>query len=95
MVCKAWEAVGAKTAHFSSPDMLKRLLMRLAILGVRSLARNPAVRAEIERRTVQVSRTVGDHLRPRVERAWREVRPKIETARVRVNRFVEERRWRR
>ena len=94
MVCKAWEAVGAKTAHFSSPDMLRRLLTRLAILGVRRLAANPAVRDEIGRRVLQASRTVDDHLRPRVERAWREVRPKIETARARVNRFVEERRWR-
>ena len=94
MVCKAREAGGAKAARFLSQDMLKRLLTRLAIFGVRRLAENPVVRAEIGRRVVQVSRTVDDHLRPRVERAWREVRPKIETARVRVNRFVEERRWR-
>lgn len=72
--------------------MLKRLLARLVILVVRKLATNPAVREEVGRRAVQASRLAADRLRPRFERVWREVRPQIEAARLRVSRFVEERR---
>ena len=74
--------------------MLKRIFVRLIILGIRRLAANPGVRAEVGRRVVEASRRIDDHVRPKVERAWREFRPKIETARVKVNRFVEERRRR-
>ena len=84
---------GREGRTLSNLAMFKRFLLRLVILGARRLAADPAVRAEIRKRTVEVSRTIDHRFRPKVERAWREVRPKLETARVRVSRFVEERRW--
>ncbi|GEM_PF-5871241 len=84
---------GRQGRRLSNLAMLKRFLLRLIIVAARRLAENPAVRAEIRKRTVDASRTVDDHFRPTIARAWREVRPKLETVRVRVNRFVLERRW--
>lgn len=67
-----------------------RLLLRLALHVGRELARHPEARATAAQVLAKTQQVLHDDIKPRAQRAWRDVQPEIENAKRDLKRFVQE-----
>ena len=67
-----------------------RLLRRLALRVGQELARKPKARAKAAQVLAKTQRVLHDEIKPRAQRAWRDVQPEIQHAKRELKRVAQE-----